>query len=110
MSCWPGYGSNAPHPPIVTRRFQLRPTGDLCPAPMARTLLEPLPPLLIKRTFLPAPVREYQIRRVRFPSASWRLRFELTAMGANNETRSVTIFPPATTDTSTSGWLLLDLR
>ena len=35
-----------------------------------------------KRTFLPAPVREYQIRRAHFPSVSWRLRFELTAMTA----------------------------
>jgi hypothetical protein len=62
-----------------------------------------------KRTFLPTPVREYQIRRARFPSVTWRLRFELTAMTTNNETRAITIFPPATTDGSTAGWLVLDL-
>jgi hypothetical protein len=62
-----------------------------------------------KRTFLSAPVREYQIRRVRFPSPAWRLRFELTAMKANNETQAITTFPHATTDKSTAGWLLLDL-
>jgi hypothetical protein len=62
-----------------------------------------------KRTFLPGPVREYQIRRSRFPSVSWRLRFELTAMTANGETQAITIFPQATTDKSTTGWLVLDL-
>jgi len=63
-----------------------------------------------KHTFLPAPVREYQIRRTRFPSVSWRLRFELTAMTANSETQAITIFPQATTDKSTAGWLVLDLK
>ena len=63
-----------------------------------------------KRSFLPAPIREYQIRRARFPADIWRLRFELTAMGANNETQSHVIFPPGTTDKSTVGWLLLSLK
>lgn len=63
-----------------------------------------------KRTFLPTQVREYQIRRSRFGSHTWRLRFELTAMKANNDTQSVTVFPPDTTDTSTVGWLVLTLR
>jgi hypothetical protein len=57
-----------------------------------------------------APVREYQIRRSRFPFVSWRLRFELTAMTANSQTQAITIFPQATTDKSTAGWLVLDLK
>lgn len=63
-----------------------------------------------KRTFLPAPVHEYQIRRARFPSVTWRLRFELTTMTANSEVQAITIFPQATTDKSTAGWLVLDLK
>ena len=63
-----------------------------------------------KRTFLPAPIREYQIRYSRFASSAWRLRFELTAMGANNETQSKTIFPHGTADKSTTGWLRLSLE
>lgn len=63
-----------------------------------------------KRTFLPAPIREYQIRQSRFGSKPWRVRFELTAMGANNETQAHAIFPHGTTDTSTAGWLQLNLE
>ncbi len=63
-----------------------------------------------KRTFLPAPVREYQIRCARFPSVSWRLRFELTAMAANSEIQAITIVPKDTTDKATAGWLVLDLK
>jgi len=63
-----------------------------------------------KRTFLPTRVREYQIRRSRFPSKSWRLRFELTAMGTDNQTESVTMFPPGTDTKSSAGWLLLSLN
>jgi len=63
-----------------------------------------------KRTFLPTRVREYQIRRSRFPSKLWRLRFELTAIGTDNQTESVTIFPPRTADKSSAGWLLLSLE
>src|SRR5260370_476827 len=60
-----------------------------------------------KRTFLPTRIREYQIRRVRFPSVTWRLRFELTGMKANNETQEITIYPEGTSDKSTAGWLVL---
>ena len=63
-----------------------------------------------KRTFLPAPIREYQIRHSRFGSNAWRVRFELTAMGANNETQAHAVFPHGTIDTSTAGWLELDLE
>lgn len=63
-----------------------------------------------KRTFLPAPIREYQIRHSRFGSNVWRVRFELTAMGAHNETQAHAIFPHGTTDTSTAGWLQLTLE
>ena len=62
-----------------------------------------------KPTFLPAPIREYQIRYSRFGSNAWRVRFELTAMGGNNETQAPVIFPHSTTDTSTAGWLQLKL-
>ena len=63
-----------------------------------------------KRSFLPAPIREYQIRRSRFDSAVWRLRFELTAMKANNDIASTIVFPPGTTITSTDEWLLVTLH
>jgi hypothetical protein len=63
-----------------------------------------------KRTFLPAPIREYQIRYSRFASSAWRLRFELTTMGANNQTQSNAIFPLGTADKSTTGWLRLSLE
>jgi hypothetical protein len=63
-----------------------------------------------KRTFLPTKVREYQILRTRFPASTWRLRFELTPMTAQNQTLPVTVFPAHTTDTSTADWLLLDLK
>src|SRR6266498_39168 len=56
-----------------------------------------------KRSFLSAPIREYQIRRARFPSRLWHLRFELTAMGTNNETQSQVVFPAGTSDKSTAG-------
>ena len=62
-----------------------------------------------KRTFLPAPIREYQIRHSRFGAKVWRVRFELTAMNANNKTQAHAIFPHGTTDTSTTGWLQLNL-
>lgn len=63
-----------------------------------------------QRTFLPTPIREYQIRHSRFGSNAWRVRFELTAMGPNNETQAHVIFPHGTTDTSTAGWLELNLE
>lgn len=63
-----------------------------------------------KRTFLPSPIREYQIRRSRFPSDVWRLRLELTAMTANHEVGRAVVFPPKTDDKSTQGWLELDLK
>jgi hypothetical protein len=63
-----------------------------------------------KRTFLPAPIREYQIRYSRFGSSAWRVRFELTAMGANNEMQASAIFPQGTSDNSTAGWLQLNLE
>jgi len=62
-----------------------------------------------KRTFLPTPLREFQIRRARFPSVTWRLRFDLTAMTTKNETQAISIFPRDTTDKATTGWLVLDL-
>jgi len=61
------------------------------------------------RTFLPTPLREFQIRRARFPSVTWRLRFELTAMTTKNETQAISLFPRDTTDKATTGWLVLDL-
>jgi hypothetical protein len=63
-----------------------------------------------RRTFLPAPIREYQIRYSRFDSSAWRVRFDLTAMGVNNETQAHAIFPPDTSDNSTTRWLQLNLE
>ena len=63
-----------------------------------------------KRTFLPAPICEYQIRYSRFGSSVWRARFELTAMGANNETQAQAVFPRGTASNSTTGWLQLNLE
>lgn len=63
-----------------------------------------------ERTFLPTPIREFQIRRSRFASAIWRVRFALTAMGSNNETLSETVFPENTSEKSTDGWLELSLK
>jgi len=63
-----------------------------------------------KRTFLPTKVREFQIRRNRFPATTWRLRFELTVINANSEPQATTVFPSGTGEKSTSGWLILDLR
>lgn len=62
------------------------------------------------RTFRPAPIREYQIRRSGFPTPVWVVRFELTPMETNNETLSVTAFPSNTTDKSTTGWIQLNLE
>ena len=63
-----------------------------------------------KRSFLPEPVREYQILRARFPKQVWLLRFELTAMMAQQQTSSTTIFPPATKDRNTDGWLVVNQK
>lgn len=65
--------------------------------------------LFEQRTFMPTRVREYQIRRTRFPSSTWRVRFELTTMSTKNETQPVTVFPQNTTGRSTAGWLELNL-
>jgi hypothetical protein len=63
-----------------------------------------------KRTFLPEPIREYQILRSRFPARKWRLRFELTAITPPNESSSTSVFPPGTSDHDPAGWLELDLK
>jgi hypothetical protein len=61
------------------------------------------------RTFLPTPIREFQIRRSRFASTVWRVRFELTTMGTANQILSTSTYPAQTSDKSTAGWLQLDL-
>jgi hypothetical protein len=62
-----------------------------------------------KRTFLPEPVREYQILRSRFPAKKWLLRFELTTITSSNENTSSVVFPPRTRDHDPTGWLELAL-
>lgn len=62
-----------------------------------------------KRTFLPEPVREYQILRSRFPAKGWWLRFELTAMAADAKPVTL-VFPPDTKDNDPAGWLELELK
>jgi hypothetical protein len=61
-----------------------------------------------KRTFLPEPVREYQILRSRFPANVWHLRIELTVMTAQNQ--AMTVFPSGTRGENATGWLTLDLK
>ena len=60
-----------------------------------------------KRTFLPESVREYQIRRTRFPSKQWRLRFELTTMSDTGAVTHTTVFPEKTSDKDLVQWLIL---
>ncbi|HEY6331217.1 MAG TPA: hypothetical protein VI756_17955 [Blastocatellia bacterium] len=62
------------------------------------------------RTFLPTPIREFQIRRSRFPSTVWHVHFALTAMGRKNETLSEVVFPNATGEKSADGWIELLLN
>jgi hypothetical protein len=61
-----------------------------------------------KRTFLPANVRQYQIRRSRFPGPSWRVMFEIL-MPAEPEWK-VTTYPVGASNTHTKGWLTLQLN
>ena len=63
-----------------------------------------------KRSFLPEPVREFQLLRVRFPASVWRLRLELRAMTAQSQTASTVVFPPGTGDQDVKDWLVLDLK
>lgn len=63
-----------------------------------------------KRSFLATPIREFQIRRSRFPGNSWRIRLQLTMMDATNNTQSITVFPANSTERNVSDWLRLDLN
>ena len=63
-----------------------------------------------KHTFLAAPIREFQIRRSRFPGDSWKIRLQLTVMDAANNVESVTVFPGNSTERDVSDWLRLDLN
>jgi hypothetical protein len=58
------------------------------------------------------PRRSVNIRFVirALAQSTWRVHFELTAMGVNNETQAHVMFPHATTDNSTAGWLQLNLE
>ena len=47
-----------------------------------------------ERTFLPAPIREYQIRYSRFGSSVWCARFELHSHGSEQRDASARHFPP----------------
>jgi len=63
-----------------------------------------------KRIFLPEPVREYQIRRSRFPGDTWRVRFELTEMTEKNESLPVIVLPSDSNDHDPADWFVLDLK
>jgi hypothetical protein len=63
-----------------------------------------------KRTFLPTRVREFQLRRARFGGNSWRIRFELTPLNAENKPGPPAMYPLSTSGTSTTGWLELWLE
>jgi hypothetical protein len=56
-----------------------------------------------KRTFLPQHVREYQIRRSRFPAREWKLAVD---MSINVDgTYHVVRYPAAASDSTTDAWL-----
>ncbi len=61
-----------------------------------------------KRSFLPTPVREFQIRRSRFPGAKWRIMLELMTPA---EPRWNTAFYPAgATPLVTNNWLTFQFQ
>jgi hypothetical protein len=61
-----------------------------------------------KRTFLPTNVRQYQIRRSRFPGTYWKVMFEV-GTPAEPEWK-VTRYPVGASNTQTKGWLKLRLN
>jgi len=63
-----------------------------------------------KRTFLPEPIREYQIRRSRFPGDVWRVRFELTEITEQNETFPVIVLPGESNNHNPADWFVLNLK
>jgi hypothetical protein len=60
-----------------------------------------------KRTFLTEEVREFQIRRSRFPAGRWLARFEVS-VAVKGDYKAVT-FPEGTNNKTNTGWLQLDL-
>jgi hypothetical protein len=60
-----------------------------------------------KRSFLPEDVREFQIRRSRFPGGRWLVRFEVS-VAVKDDYRAVA-FPEGTNSKTKKGWLQLDL-
>jgi hypothetical protein len=60
-----------------------------------------------KRTFLPTAVRQFQIRRSRFPGAEWKIMLEIVTP-AEPEWK-VTPYPKGVTNSNTEGWMVLKL-
>ena len=61
-----------------------------------------------KRTFLPTNVRQYQIRRSRFPGPYWRVMFEV-GTPAEPEWK-ITTYPVGASNTHPNVWLTLQLN
>jgi hypothetical protein len=59
------------------------------------------------RHFLPEDVREYQIRRTRFPGGRWKLKVDL--MTPAQPEWKTTAWPAGTRSTDTKGWITLEL-
>jgi hypothetical protein len=60
-----------------------------------------------KRTFLPEDLREFQIRRSRFPGGRWLVRLEVSV--ASKDDYKAVAFPEGTSNKAKTGWLRLDL-
>lgn len=61
-----------------------------------------------KRTFVDEPVREFQIRRSRFPGKRWKVMFEL--MNPAKPQWTTVAYPAGAKNTSTEGWIVLELE
>jgi hypothetical protein len=62
-----------------------------------------------KRTFLAANVREYQIKRSRFPGHEWRLMLDMS-LESNGGQYAVTRFPTSASDSNPEKWLRVQIE
>jgi hypothetical protein len=62
-----------------------------------------------KRTFLPATVREYQIKRSRFPGHEWRLMLDMSLESTGGE-YTVARFPTSASDSNPEKWLRVQIE
>ena len=62
-----------------------------------------------KRTFLAANVREYQIKRSRFPGHEWRLMLDMSLESREGQ-YTVTRFPTSASDSNPEKWLRVQIE